>query len=121
MPTVLIIEDDPDMRALECMALEACGYEVVTAGNGVEGLRSLTEVEPGVILLDLMMPVMDGLSFLAERRRLDIAPDVPVICVSAGGPDLLSKAQDLGAAACVHKPADFDELCRIVAQHCVRS
>ncbi len=118
MPSVLIIEDDPDMRALERMALEGDGYHVATANDGAQGLQSLRRQRPCVILLDLMMPVMDGLTFLAERRRAQIAENVPVICVSAAGPELMAKARLLGAAACLDKPADFDHLCELVARFC---
>ena len=69
MPTVLIIEDDPDMRELERTVLECWGFDVRVAPNGHEGLRALAEHQPCVILLDLMMPIMDGLTFLAEWRR----------------------------------------------------
>lgn len=118
MPSVLIIEDDPDMRALERLALECGGYDVTTATNGAEGLRSLQRQRPCVILLDLMMPVMDGITFLRERQKGSAAVDVPVICVSAAGPELLDQALRLGAAACVHKPADFDDLCELVGRYC---
>ena len=118
MATVLVIEDDPDMRAIERTMLECVGYTVKVAGNGVEGLHSLERGTPCVILLDLMMPVMDGLSFLRERKRLGAAPATPVICVSAAGPDLISEALRLGAAECLHKPADLLELCDLVGRYC---
>jgi CheY-like chemotaxis protein len=119
MRTVLVVEDDPDLRAIERTALEVGGFEVVTANNGVEALRTLNSIPaPAVIVLDLMMPVMDGLTFLEERRRAQLASGVPVICVSAAGPELLSRALALGAAECLHKPADFDALCGIVRRYC---
>ena len=96
-PLVLIVEDDPDMRALECMALEGSGCAVVCAGNGLEALAYLDRIEPTIILLDLMMPVMDGFGFLAERRRRGICPDVPIICVTAATGDLIARAVALGA------------------------
>ena len=118
MPTVLVIEDDPDMRAIERTVLECGGYTVKMAGNGVEALRCLQGTTPCVILLDLMMPVMDGLSFLRERSRLHAAPATPVICVSAAGPDLVGEALRLGAVECLHKPTDFEQLCEMVAHYC---
>jgi CheY-like chemotaxis protein len=119
MPRVLIVEDDPDMRALERWALECGGYDVVTANNGAEALhRLVSDPRPCVILLDLMMPIMDGLTFLAARRDRGISEDIPVICVSAGGPALLAEARHLGVAECVEKPADFNDLCGVVARHC---
>lgn len=108
------------MRALEQTMLECVGYDVKMAGNGAEALRTLQDGRPCVIILDLMMPVMDGLSFLRERRRLGAAPNTPVICVSAAGPELVGEAMRLGASECLHKPADLEELCETVARYCPR-
>lgn len=118
LATVLVIEDDPDMRELERTALTCSGYDVMLASNGREGLRELERRMPCVILLDLMMPVMDGLTFLVERKRRGVATDVPVVCVSAGGAEIVSRAMRLGAQDCIHKPADFEELCDRVAKYC---
>ena len=118
MSTVLVIEDDPDMRELERMALSSSGHDVLLAPNGYEGLRTLEARRPCVILLDLMMPVMDGLTFLAERQRRMVGADVPVVCISAGGHDIMDEALRLGAEECIHKPADFDDLCERVAYYC---
>jgi DNA-binding response OmpR family regulator len=108
--TVLVIEDDPDMRELERTALTCSGHEVMIACNGREGLRELEHRKPCVILLDLMMPVMDGLTFLVERQRRGLGMDVPVVCVSAGGSDIINRAMGLGAEYCFHSPAAFEEL-----------
>ena len=118
MATVLVIEDDPDMREIERTALSCGGHEVMLAHNGSEGLRALEGRRPCVILLDLMMPVMDGLTFLVERRRRGVAADVPVVCVSAGGEEMVSHALRLGAKECIPKPADLDELCDRVGHYC---
>lgn len=118
MSKVLVIEDDPDVRELERLALTCGGHDVVMAANGNEGLRALERERPCMILLDLMMPVMDGLTFLVERRRRGVCADVPVVCVSAGGPDMLSHAMKLGADDCLPKPTGLDELCAKVAQWC---
>jgi DNA-binding response OmpR family regulator len=118
MSKVLVIEDDPDVRELERTALTWSGHEVVIAANGREGLRRLEQERPCVILLDLMMPVMDGLTFLVERRRRGVAADVPVVCVSAAGAEMVSHALRLGAKECLHKPTDVDELCATVDHWC---
>ena len=94
------------------------GHTVMLAANGREGLQALEQQRPCVILLDLMMPVMDGLTFLEERRRRGLAQDVPVLCVTAGGEDMTAHAMTLGARESLHKPADIDELCDKVAQYC---
>jgi CheY-like chemotaxis protein len=118
MSTVLIIEDDPDIRELERLMLSHSGHGVLVAANGREALDVLERLRPTLILLDLMMPVMDGLTFLVERRRRGLAADVPVICISAAGDQALRRAQDLGALECIPKPADVDDLCDRVAQYC---
>jgi two-component system, chemotaxis family, chemotaxis protein CheY len=118
MATVLVIEDDPDMREIERAALGSAGFEVMVATNGREGLEALERQRPCVILLDLMMPIMDGLTFLSECRKRHLADSVPVVCVSAAGPEMVNHALSLGAIECLHKPADFDVLCERVAYHC---
>lgn len=118
MPNVLVIEDDADTRELERYALTCAGHEVVLAANGNEGLRALERQRPCLIILDLMMPVMDGLTFLAERRRRDICTDVPVICISAAGPASAAQALRLGARECLSKPTDFDDLSMKINAYC---
>lgn len=118
MATVLVIEDDPDMREIERLALTCGGHEVLLAENGNQGLRRLEQTRPCVILLDLMMPVMDGLTFLAERRRRGVHSDVPVVCLSAGGEEMVAHAMRLGAKECLHKPTDVDRLCEKVEHYC---
>jgi two-component system, OmpR family, alkaline phosphatase synthesis response regulator PhoP len=116
--TVLIIEDDRNSSELLRMALSGGGHDVVLAANGSDGLRQLQERRPCVILLDLMMPVMDGLTFLVERRRRGVAVDVPVVCVTGAGNEMIEHAMRLGANECLSKPADLDELCARVAHWC---
>ena len=118
MSKVLVIEDDPDVRELERLALTCGGHEVLMAANGREGLRTLERERPCVILLDLMMPVMDGLTFLVERQRRRVGAEVAVVCVSAGGPDMVERAMKLGANDCLHKPAGVDQLCAKVTEWC---
>ena len=118
MGSVLVIEDDPNQRELERTALAFAGHQVVLATNGQDGLRSLERRRPCVILLDLIMPVMDGLTFLLERERRQIGADVPVICVSGAGEHVLAQALKLGAQECIPKPLDFEQLCERIAHYC---
>ncbi len=83
---VLVVEDEPDIRESEAEVLESEGYEVSTASDGWEALRRAHEAIPSVILLDLMMPRMDGWEFRqAQLRDPELAP-IPVIVVSAMPP-----------------------------------
>jgi two-component system nitrogen regulation response regulator NtrX len=104
MPSVLIIDDEPNIRRMVGALLSAEGYEVRDAPDGNTGLARATEAEPDVVLLDLMMPGdMDGMATLARVR--ESVPDVPVIMMSgrAGLSDAV-KATKLGAFNFLEKP-----------------
>jgi CheY-like chemotaxis protein len=85
-PSVLIVDDDVDIREVLAEILEGVGFDVLTAPNGREALMTVRQmsVPPSVILLDLMMPIMDGYGFL-EQRSLDPALEcIPIAIVTAG-------------------------------------
>src|SRR5436190_18292101 len=83
---VLIVDDDPDIREVLAEALEAMGFEVVTAAHGRDALMMLGRmaVLPAVILLDLMMPVLDGYGFLEERTKDAKLESIPLAVITAG-------------------------------------
>jgi CheY-like chemotaxis protein len=81
--SVLLVEDDPDTREVMVRALEKDGWAVTEAGNGREALDRLAQKKPQLILLDLMMPVMDGFDFLLEMRANAAWQDIPVIVLTA--------------------------------------
>jgi DNA-binding response OmpR family regulator len=102
LKTVLVVDDDPFIVKLISINLEARDYSVLTAGDGKEGLISALKNDPDLILLDLMMPVMNGLEMLKELRQVS---DVPVIIVSAyGNPDTVEEARELGIECFLSKP-----------------
>lgn len=116
LPTVFIIEDDVDTRDMLAKFLELEGYKVELASNGRQALDLLTTgASACVIVLDLMMPVMDGWEF--RRRQVGDArlKDIPTIVVSAAGRDRLSQ---IHADAYLSKPVDMDELLQRVSQFC---
>ena len=114
--TVLIVEDDNDTREMLGRFLELEGYKVETAENGKRALERLgSGVGACVILLDLMMPVMDGWQFRQAQIRDASLADIPVIVVSAAGRERLEKIQ---ADAYLSKPVDLDELLGCVTQFC---
>ncbi len=80
---VLVVEDDDPTRTMIVRMLESGGWEVRQAENGLEALKRVGESMPDVILLDLMMPVMDGFTFMREFRKLEGGPEVPIIVVTA--------------------------------------
>jgi CheY-like chemotaxis protein len=114
---VLVVEDDADTRQLLATLLAIEGYEVVTARNGAEGLIAARQHQPCVILLDLMMPVLDGQGFRAEQVADAAIANVPVLIVSARH-DCAKVARSLGAAGCVQKPFVPEDVIREVATAC---
>jgi CheY-like chemotaxis protein len=108
---VLAIEDDPDLGLLYESFLGAEGHQVDLARDAPEGLRKL-ERHPDVVLLDLMLPGMDGYDVMsAMQKRKDLC-DIPVIVVSASVPP--GRHHISGASAVVHKPFEFDGLLRTI-------
>ena len=106
--TVLIVEDDVDTREMLGRYLELEGFRVETAANGRQALERLESgSEPSVIVLDLMMPVMDGWQFRREQAQRGEIAKIPVIVVSAAGKDRISQ---IDADAYLSKPVDLDEL-----------
>lgn len=117
MANILVVEDNDDVREMMAVTLELEGHDVATAINGRDALQKLHQGErPCVILLDLMMPVMNGWEF---RSALDRDPefcDVPVVVVSAiGGGEMARRTH---AAAYLPKPVDMDELLDVVCDFC---
>jgi PAS domain S-box-containing protein len=81
--TVLLVEDDPAVRRTFRSGLEREGWKVIEAENGRVALEQLAHTTPALILLDLMMPVMDGAEFVAELRKVDAWRSIPVVVVTA--------------------------------------
>jgi CheY-like chemotaxis protein len=110
---ILVVDDDEFIREALCEALEVEGYRVTVAGNGAEALAKLGADLPNVILLDLMMPVMNGWQF-RERQLADprLSP-IPVIVLSAHGHGAQAAAV-LSSAAFLAKPFSLDHLLEAV-------
>ena len=115
---ILVIEDDPTIREVLVEVLGEHGYAAIGAANGREALDTLaaTADRPCVILLDLMMPVMDGRSFREEQLQCPELSDIPVIVISAHLDHTV--ATDLNAAAYLRKPVRLSEVLSSVKAHC---
>ena len=115
--TVLLVEDDDDERDALAALLEQEDYCVLQAPNGAEALK-LLESQPGqcqLILLDLMMPVMNGWDFRKLQKRKAALADIPVVLMSAGA-QIAFAVEDLDAAGYVTKPVEFSDLLKKVEQ-----
>ena len=108
MKRVLIVEDQADIRKLIRMTLEFEPYEIHEAANGTEGLAQAIAVQPDLILLDVMMPGMDGLEVC---RRIRARGNVPILMLTARGDETdRVVGLELGADDYLAKPFDFPEL-----------
>ena len=108
---VLVVDDDPDIVQFVRMNLELEGYDVETAANGLLALESIKERVPDLVLLDVMMPEMDGLSVLSRMRRSPATASTPVIILTARAlADDRVRGLDLGADDYITKPFDLEEL-----------
>jgi two-component system, chemotaxis family, chemotaxis protein CheY len=112
---VLVVDDDPSIRNLLAEELRYRGYSVSVARNGSEALDCLDVMTPDVIVLDLMMPVMDGWTFVKRYRNHAGRRAAAIIAVSAEG-DLPPRYESLGVAAFLRKPFDLNELANCIAQ-----
>jgi CheY-like chemotaxis protein len=113
---VLIVEDDEDLREMMAQLLSLEGFRTATVANGREALEYLHDAEaPQVILLDLMMPVMDGWEFRRKQQADPSLAPVPVIVLSALDQ---ARAAALDANAFLKKPLDFDRLLSLVRSYC---
>ena len=110
---VLVVDDDEGVRAVMATALEDDGWTVETAENGRTALETLIWARPEAIILDLRMPVMDGLTF-AEQYREFPEPRAPLILISATVSE--SAVQATGAVTGLRKPVDLNVLLDTVRQ-----
>jgi len=108
---ILVIDDDPQIVDLVRDILEFEGYVVATAANGQEGLMVLDQIQPGLVLLDMRMPVLDGWGF---ARALQTRGDTTPIVVMTAAQDAKQWAAEIGATSYVAKPFDFDDLVQAV-------
>jgi len=114
---VLIVEDDPDIREALSQILEFEGYDVASVNNGQEALTYLrSSRRPGLILLDLMMPVMDGWQFRSQQQQDKQLSEIPVVIVSADG-RVFQKAHEINAAGFLRKPVELEVLLNTVQRY----
>ena len=105
---VILVDDDPDIRTVGELSLgQIGGWNVTTAASGMEALEKIGEADPDVILLDVMMPDMDGPSTFAKMREIESFANTPVIFITAKVQrQEVERYFSLGASGCIGKPFD---------------
>jgi len=111
--TVLLVEDEDELREMMSDALEFNGYKVVAARDGQDALDALSTIQPCLVLLDLLMPGMNGWDFFAKLRQLPQLADVPVV-VHSSSP---SSAPE-GVTRVLQKPLQLERLLSVIREYC---
>src|SRR5690242_21493473 len=112
---VLIVDDEPNLRKILAAQLSRDGYDVITAEDGEQGLSMLREHHIDLVVTDLKMPKIDGMTLL--REALAEQPELPIVMITAHGTvDTAVEALKLGAFDYLTKPFDKDEVRQIVAK-----
>jgi len=115
--TVLVVEDTEDNRFMLRRLLEMSGYTVIEARNGEEAVQMARDAEPALILMDLSLPVIDGLAATRLIRQLPSLQVTPIIAVSAhDSADFQAHAMEAGCNGYVTKPIDFSELDQLIGE-----
>jgi two-component system, cell cycle response regulator DivK len=115
--TVLLVEDTEDNRFMMRRLLEMSGYQVIEATNGEEAVRKADAEKPDLILMDLSLPIIDGLAATRLIRKLPNLAKTPIIAVSAHDTsDFLAEALGAGCNSYITKPIDFNELEELIAR-----
>lgn len=111
-PKVLVADDDPGIVDLIKTLLEAEGFSVLSACNGLEALREVEHHRPDIVLLDIMMPMMDGITCCKELRSNPNTSDTLVVVMSATVD--IAELKGIGATDFIAKPFDNDHLVRLL-------
>lgn len=112
---VLIADDDPDIRALLTMTLELSGYSVTEAEDGAQAGELAREIQPDLIVADVMMPVRDGFDLLESLKADSKTTDIPVVMLTARATDKdVWRGWQAGASYYITKPFDPDHLIRYI-------
>lgn len=113
--SVLVVDDDVDTRDMVEQLLTAASYSVVTASDGHEALELLKTIRPGLILLDVQMPVMNGAEFRQVQRRDPDLIRIPTVVISGAASEPIL---DLAIDEALKKPVHRADLMRLVERHC---
>lgn len=115
MARILVIDDEPTIGYILRRLLEGVGHEVIVADDGSRGYAAAARQHPDVILLDLMMPVMDGFSVLEALRHDERTATIPIVMLSAVQTEaVIQRCLDQGAATYLAKPFEPEELSQVL-------
>ena len=112
--TILIVEDHDDTRQFMRVLVESFGCRVLEAANGQEAVERVKQDNPDLILMDIGLPVMDGIAATKQIRRLKLKPDIPIIAVTAHMDWFEEKALETGCNKIIPKPVEHGFLKQVI-------
>ena len=115
--TILIVEDYEDTREFMRFLLESYGYQVIEAADGIEAVDRARQQCPDLILMDISLPVVDGLTATRTIRKCNTQEQMPIIAITAFGKNYYDKAIEAGCNDLIDKPVDFDVLEPILSHY----
>jgi len=114
---VLIAEDYADIRTMMRILVRTYGYEVIEARDGSEAIEKAKQHQPDFIFMDLMMPVLDGITATQVIREMESCSEVPIVAVTAYERSFFNKALEAGCNEVIEKPLDFNSLKPLLSQY----
>ena len=114
---ILVVDDEPDIRKLTSLRLKLSGYEAITAVDGKDALDSIRQQKPDLVLLDLLLPVIDGFEVCKKIKADEELKQIPVILFTARSDTMtVEKAKQLGASDYMTKPFNPEEMLNKIKQ-----
>jgi CheY-like chemotaxis protein len=116
-PTILIADDEEDIKDVLSLYLEASGFEVITAFDGLDAMERAKEAVPDLILMDVMMPVIDGIEVTRQLKENDSTKNIPIILLSAAAQsEMVEKGLNSGAIDYISKPFEPEQVKNAIQQ-----
>ncbi len=114
---ILIVEDNEDALSFMKLLIEKYGYQVVEATDGIEALEKFRRHQPDLVLMDVSLPFVDGLTTAKAIREIEGSGEVPILVVTALGKSIQAQATEAGCNELIFKPVDFEVLRLLIEKH----
>src|SRR5688500_13585171 len=115
--TILVVDDFEETQTLMKFLLEKLGYQVIQARDGWKAVESVKRQVPDLILMDMALPLVNGIAATKLIRQLKEASEIPIIAFTASGQFIYKQAIDAGCNDLIEKPVDIDKLKRILKKY----
>jgi CheY-like chemotaxis protein len=114
-PLIMVADDEEDIKAVLEMFLEVAGYDVITAYDGLDAIEKIHESKPDLVLMDIMMPLIDGIEVVRQMKADDSIKHIPVIMLTAASKsDMVEKAMQAGAVDYIQKPFEPEQVQNVI-------